>query len=97
MHCSKCQKEMKKYDKVKRKIRTKNGEINEIIIQRYYCKSCGRYVRVIPKDVIPYKRYEKEVIDGVIEGLITSTTLGFEDYPSEKQMERWRKSISYND
>ena len=37
----------------------------------------------------PYKRYEAEVIFGVLEGLITCETLGFEDYPCEMTMLRW--------
>lgn len=42
----------------------------------------------------PYKQYEAEIIDGVREGLIDSSTLGFEDYPSEMTMKRWRKEQS---
>lgn len=94
MKCSKCGKEMKRYDKVIRKIRSKNGEKTEIKIQRHYCKSCSIYKRDFPDQIMPYKRYEREIIEGVQEGLITADTLGFEDYPSEKQMERWRKCIS---
>lgn len=82
---------MKKYDKVKRLVRTKKGEKYDITVQRYYCKSCKRYVRDIPEDILPYKRYERELIEGVKEGLITADTLGFEDYPCEKQMKRWKK------
>lgn len=82
---------MKKYDKVKRLLRTKRGEKKQVEVQRYYCKSCNKYVRDLPEDIIPYMRYEREVIEGVREGLITPDTLGFEDYPSEKQMLRWRK------
>ena len=37
----------------------------------------------------PYKQYEAEVIFGVLEGLITCETLGFEDYPCEMTMLRW--------
>lgn len=97
MICPKCGKEMKKYDKVQRTIRTKSNEKKRITIQRYYCKDCNLYKRDLPDQIVPYKRYEREIIEGVQEGLITADTLGFEDYPSEKQMERWRKCISYND
>lgn len=39
--------------------------------------------------VFPYKQYEAELISGVVEGLITAETLGFEDYPCESTMKRW--------
>ena len=42
----------------------------------------------------PYKQYDSEIIDGVIEGLIDSDTLGFEDYPCEMTMKRWREEIA---
>ena len=35
------------------------------------------------------KEYESEIIIGVIEGLITPETLGYEDYPCEMTMNRW--------
>jgi len=47
----------------------------------------------MPDDILPYKRYEREVIEGVQEGLITQDVLGYEDYPSAKQMERCKKCI----
>lgn len=50
---------------------------------------CGALHREIPKTIFPYKQYEAEVIIGVMEGLITCETLGFEDYPCEQTMARW--------
>lgn len=38
---------------------------------------------------MPYRHYKKDVIFGVIEGLIDSDTLGYEDFPTEMQMSRW--------
>ena len=39
--------------------------------------------------LFPRKHYEAEVIIGVLDGLITCETLGFEDYPCEATMVRW--------
>jgi hypothetical protein len=44
----------------------------------------------LPDFIFPYKQYEADIIIGVIEGLITCDTLGFEDYPCEMTMIRWR-------
>jgi hypothetical protein len=51
--------------------------------------SCGALHRELPEELLPYKQYEAEVIIGVLEGLITCETLGFEDYPCEMTMSRW--------
>ena len=37
---------------------------------------------------------DKEIVDGVKEGLIDSDTLGFEDYPCELTMKHWREEFA---
>lgn len=51
---------------------------------------CGCIHRNLPDYIYPYKQYEAEIIDGVVEGFITCDTIGFEDYPCEMTMFRWR-------
>ena len=87
--CPKCGSTLEYYGRVKRILKTKRGCINTIYIRRLRCSGCLSIHRELPEDVLPYKHYESEVIFGVIEGLITSDTLGFEDYPSELTMRRW--------
>ena len=53
------------------------------------CQVCGGLHRELPGDIFPYKQYEAEIIRGVIEGLITCETIGYEDYPCEMTMIRW--------
>ena len=53
------------------------------------CSGCGAIHRELGGLFFPYKQYEAEVIFGVLEGLITCETLGFEDYPCEMTMLRW--------
>ncbi|MEQ2698093.1 DUF6431 domain-containing protein, partial [Hungatella hathewayi] len=48
--------------------------------------------RELPDYIFPYKQYEAEVIRGVLEGFITCETYGYEDYPCEMTMVRWRNS-----
>lgn len=78
------------YDHVFRTVKTKNGKKSRVRIFRFQCKSCGKVHRELPEDILPYKQYEKEIVEGVREGLISSEVLGFEDYPSESTMDRWR-------
>lgn len=87
--CPKCSGRLTYYDSVKRIIKTKYGAVRRICVKRYVCTECGSVHRRIPDHILPYKHYEKEVVTGVVEGLITSDTLGFEDKPSEMTMKRW--------
>ena len=89
-NCPKCGGYLKYYDSVKRIVRTKMRKTRKVIIRRMRCEQCGSLHRELPDFVRPYKQYETEVILGVIEGLISSETLGFEDYPCEMTMLRWR-------
>lgn len=92
MKCKRCGGELKHRDYVKRLVKTKGGEKNFIRVERMICKSCSSIFRILPEGLEPFKHYEKEVIDGVLEGFIDSDTLGYENYPHEVTMERWKKS-----
>lgn len=87
--CPYCGGNLKYYDKVERIVRTKGRESKRIKIRRLKCVKCGAMHRELPDYILPYKQYEAEVIIGVLEGLITCETLGYEDYPCEMTMLRW--------
>lgn len=87
--CPLCGGELRYYDNVARIIRTKRRITTYIEIRRFKCKNCKKVHRELPDNVVPYKQYEKEIIIGVKEGLITSDTMGYEDYPCEATMFRW--------
>lgn len=88
-YCPFCKNKLKYYDSVKRILKTKGGKAKKIIIRRLRCISCKSLHREIPDSIVPYKEYESEVIKGVIDGLITPETLGYEDYSCEMTMNRW--------
>ena len=90
--CPKCGGQLKYYDTVKRIVRTKYGVKNKVDIRRFRCQKCSAMHRELPDFIFPYKQYEAEIIIGVLEGFITCETLGFEDYPCEMTMIRWRLS-----
>lgn len=89
VHCPKCNGELKHYDTIVRKLRTKYGERYFVTINRLRCCRCYSIHRELPLQVVPWARYELDIIEGVLRGYITSTTLGFEDYPCERTMQRW--------
>lgn len=87
--CPKCGGQLKYFDSVKRVVRTKARRTEWIEIRRLRCVECGALHRELPEELYPYKQYEAEIIQGVLEGLITCETLGYEDYPCEMTMVRW--------
>lgn len=87
--CPVCGGELVYYDRCRRILRTKGRQPRWIDICRLQCCNCGRVHRELPEEVIPYKQYEAEIIRGVLDGLITSETLGYEDYPTEWTMLQW--------
>ena len=90
--CLSCGGTTKHYDRVKRIVRTKGG-IKEIIrIPRVRCTVCNKIRRILPEHILQHKHYEFDIIQGVRDGLITSATLGYEDYPCEITMRRWSRA-----
>ncbi len=88
--CSICGSELKYYDSVPRIVRTKYGRKKRVYIRRLRCSKCNSTHRELPDFIFPYKQYEADIIMGVIEGLITCETLGFEDYPCETTIKEWK-------
>ena len=91
-NCPNCGEELKHYDNVQRIVRTKGRKTEWITIQRLRCPCCGTLHRELPDYIYPYKQYEIEVIKGVLEGFISNNTLGYEDYPCEMTIKRWKNA-----
>ena len=90
--CVKCGGKLKYYDSVPRIVRTKGRKTVWIRVHRLKCLRCGKLHRELPDFLVPYRQYEIEIIKGVVEGFITCETYGFEDYPCEMTMRRWRNT-----
>ena len=60
----------------------------------FKCQKCGSLHNEIPYNVVPFKQYEREIILGVVKGFITPDTLGFENYPCDKTMKKWKSEHS---
>lgn len=90
--CPDCGGNIKYYDTVSRIIRMKGGKTQRIYVRRLRCTQCRTIHRELPEFIFPYKQYDAEIIKGVLEGFITPDTIGYEDYPCEMTMIRWRNS-----
>ena len=89
-NCPRCGGNLRYYDTVKRVLISRYHVKRYIYIERYICILCGAVHRAMPDNVAPYKKYEKDVVSGVICGYITCETIGFEDHPCETTMIRWK-------
>lgn len=92
--CPDCGQLLKYYDHVDRIIKTKYGKKEKLQIRRLKCNYCKSIHREITDEVIPYKHYEKEIIQGFVEGLLTSDILEFEDYPCDLTVRSWIDEFS---
>ncbi|MBQ9902168.1 MAG: hypothetical protein IJM51_07260 [Clostridia bacterium] len=67
--CPICQTKLKFRD-WRRRISIKEGrEVTWIMIRRLYCKKCRRLHNELPDILSPYKHYEAETIEGVVDGI----------------------------
>ena len=89
--CPDCGGTLKNLGCVKRIIRGKNGDKEWTKVRRFHCSKCGKIHRELPSCLMPYKHYNKEIIQGVVDGTITSYDLDYEDYPCETTIKEWKK------
>lgn len=90
--CSKCGAGTIYYDTVKRTVRTTYGKTYKTCVKRYICTKCRFIHRELPDYLVPYKQYEKPIIDGFILGNLSSDMLEYEDYPCSLTIQNWKKS-----
>lgn len=76
-------------DRVRKKA---GGEKIRYRIEVHRCTSenCGRSNRLLPDIWLPYKHYEAELIEDVVDGVIRDADLDEYDYPCEATVKRWK-------
>lgn len=93
--CRTCGTLTRPYDSVPRVFREKGRKTTWIRIKRFKCPFCGSVRRILPESLFPHKHYDSEIIKGVIEGFIGPDTYGYEDYPCEMTMFRWKEEFTH--
>jgi len=91
--CPICGGKLKLYDRVDREVRYEYGKIERIKIRRYKCIKCRKTHRELPKFLIAWKQFRRDIIKGVLDGSISPDDLEYEDFPCEKTMERWKREF----
>jgi len=75
--------------RIKRKA---GGGRENLLVEVRKCtnESCRRCHRLIPDELLPYKHYESELIEAVIDGVVSEDDESLEEGPSAESMKRWR-------
>jgi hypothetical protein len=89
--CPDCGGSLKPIGYVDRIVRCERGHIKWIKIKRLICCSCGKIHRELPEYLYPYKHYRADIIDGMIDDIITSYDTDYEDYPCETTVKNWKE------
>jgi len=94
--CSICGSPLKLFDRVTRIVRSEYGVVEHIKIRRFRCIECRKTHREVPDNLMPYKHYKKGIIEGFLNGSLTTDDLEYEDFPSELTVNGWRKQYGHN-
>ncbi len=68
-------------------------------IEVWRCNDCTeqKLHRALPDFLAPYKHYNVDIITDIIDNVISSDDLGYENYPSDKTMFRWKEWFQQNE
>jgi len=96
--CPECEGELKYRDSRERIFRKYGGDTYWILVRRLKCCHCGRLHTELPDCLAPYKHYEIEVIENVVDGVeeVVDTNSLEKEYPCDATRLRWKKWISKN-
>ena len=93
-YCPDCCSELRYRDSRNRIWRTYGGKTFHICIRRLKCPSCNRLHNELPNILVPHKHYGAEVIENVVDEVVTPEDEATEDSPCAATMERWKEWIS---
>lgn len=92
--CPTCRRKRKLYDHVRRYVRKYKDKHVTVYVPRLKCE-CG-IQRVLPQNIVPYKHFEAEVIENVVDEIIYPGDEEIENHPCESTADRWKKWIAGN-
>ena len=98
-HCPFCGKSMKFAHHADRHEKLAGGTMKWYLIEVWKCDGCTvqKMHRALPDFLAPYKHYNVDIITDVIDDVIGSDDPGYENYPSEKTMFRWKEWFKQNE
>lgn len=92
MYCPECKAPLRPRDYKRRIWREKGGKTNWLKVPRCRCtnEGCKRLHTVLPNFLSENKHYDNELMEDVLDAVVSENDPGYEDYPSGVTMERWR-------
>ena len=90
--CPTCGGKAKHYDYYKRLVRGEYGRRYKIDIERFRCRDCRKIFRILPDNLLPYKQYERAVIEMFVNDDSDIIEIEWEDYPCESIKNEWRRT-----
>jgi len=78
-----------------RKLITFIGSLLLLLVQRVRCKDCGKIHHVLPDIIVPYKRYDAETIESIIEGNPEEALCELEEQEIYRIKTWWREMMHY--
>lgn len=79
------------FDSCKRVCRRGYGRKDILKVSRFKCENCGRIHRETPKNMMPFKQYDKRIIEGFLSGQLSTCSDAFEDYPTDLTVRIWKR------
>lgn len=89
--CPRCSGRLSYFDKPSRIVRGRYGKVRYEKIRRLICVKCGSVHRELPLYLLPYKHYERQIIEGFVCQQLSIFDLEFEDYPCESTIRTWKR------
>jgi len=78
-----------------RKLITIIGSLLLLLVQRVRCKGCGKIHHVLPDIIVPYKRYDAETIEAIIEDRPEESSCGLDEQEIYRAKTWWAKMKRY--
>ena len=94
--CPQYQSMLKHRDCRQRVMKREGCDKTWIQINRLYCSKCRRLHTELPDCLVPFKHYASEIIEGVLDDVVTSDDEDSEDYPCDMTMSRWKDWFEIN-
>ena len=88
--CPDCGGDLVKYDRRKRIVRLGFGRKVWTTLTRFRCQGCRRYHREIPKNSLPFKQYDRRIVEGFRSGRLNTCMDAYEDYPCDGTIKNWK-------
>ena len=90
IHCPLCDGELTYRDTKLRKVKNLLGEIRRFLLRRLRCTECKKLHTELPDIIQPYKQYDSETIQKVLDGCAEATVCAADD----STIRRWKNEFS---